>query len=118
MAVRGLEADGIITVHTTRRLGFHGWSPDGNALFFQAPVGQQIPTDQTRPAARTMAEAVPSRPSSALWWIASNGGVPHPVGLERPGLSAVRISPDATRLTFTAGFDGGEVRVAERLLSR
>jgi Tol biopolymer transport system component len=88
-------------IHTAKRLGFHGWTPDGNALFFTTPT-----------------EGSPSHPSSALWWIASNGGAPHATGLELPGLSTVRISPDATRLTFTAGFDGGEVRVAEGLLDR
>ena len=84
-------------IHTARRLGFHGWTPDGSALLFTTP-----------------ATGLSSRPSSALWSISANGGIPRATGIELPGLSMVRISPDGPRLTFTAGFDGGEVRMAER----
>jgi hypothetical protein len=92
---------GLVKIYTARRLGFHGWTPDGTTLFFTTP-----------------ADTPSARPSSTLWSIASTGGIPSPTGLEMPGLASVRISPDARRLTFTAGFDGGEIRVAERLLQR
>lgn len=92
---------GLVKIYTARRLGFHGWTPDGTALLFSTPT-----------------DPLSARPSGTLWSIASTGGIPSQTGLEMPGLASVRISPDARRLTFTAGFDGGEIRVAERLLYR
>ncbi len=78
-------------VHSAPRFTLHAWTREGD-LLFTAPV--------------TGAHTPPLR----LWSIPSTGGDPRDLRLEMRGLTGIRVSPDGTRLTFTAGFDGGEVR--------
>lgn len=80
------------------RLALHGWTPDGHALLVSRPASE-------------------NDPAAGLWWLPIEGGLQRPVGLDLRGLSAVRISPDGRLLTFTAGFEGGEVRVMEDVLA-
>jgi Tol biopolymer transport system component len=78
---------------------FQGWTPDGLDLLFARP--------------KSRGDKV-----NALWRIPAVGGPPRPVGLEMIGLRDVHISPDGARLTFTAGWQTGDVRMMENLLPR
>jgi Tol biopolymer transport system component len=78
---------------------FQGWTPDGFDLQF---VRSKSRGDDL----------------NALWRIPAAGGQPRPIGLEMVGLRDVHISPDGTRLTFTAGWQTGDVRTIENFLPR
>jgi serine/threonine-protein kinase len=78
-----------------KALIFQGWTPDGLDVFFtKAEKDQRF----------------------SLWRVPAGGGDPHPVGLDLPGLRDVHINRDGTQLTFTAGWETGEVRVMENFL--
>lgn len=81
-------------------LFFQGWTPDGLDLLFARPLSR---------------EERPNMPL-ALWRIPAVGGEPRRVGLEMVGLRDVHVGPDGTRLTFTAGWQTGDVRVMENFL--
>lgn len=68
------------------------WTPDGNQIWF-ARHGE-------------------------LWRVAAAGGRPEKLSLAMPGLAELRISPDATRLAFTAGKGTGEVWEMQHFLPR
>lgn len=79
---------------------FQGWTPDGSDLLFT----QQQPSDQRRDS------------PTALWRVSPSGGEPRRIGIEAVGLRDVHISPDGTRVTFTAGAETGDVRVMDNFL--
>jgi len=76
---------------------FQGWTPDGRDILFTQP-------DTQKPG------------MTALWRVSSSGAAPVPVGVEMPRLRDVHINRDASRLTFTAGAETGEVRVMQNFL--
>ena len=80
-------------------LFFQGWTPDGFALLFTKGSG-----DRTAP--------------TKLWRIPAHGGDARPVGLEMLGLRDVHITAAGTMLTFTAGWQTGDVRMMENFLPR
>lgn len=73
------------------------WTPDGLDLLFVQPVAKE-------------GNAV------GLWRVPAAGGAPAPMGLTMDGLRDVHISPDGASLTFTAGWQSGDVRVMEHFL--
>jgi dipeptidyl aminopeptidase/acylaminoacyl peptidase len=87
-------------VQVAQRFAFQGWTPRGD-LLFTTPVK----STQTPPPVR-------------LWRTSSTGGEPRDMGLEMRGLGGIRINADGTELSFTAGFDGGEVRAMEHAVPR
>lgn len=81
---------------------FQQWTPDGLDLLFT----RQQPADDGREAVTT------------LWRVPASGGAPQHTGLEAVGLRDVHISPDGTRITFTAGAETGDIRVMDNFLNR
>lgn len=79
-------------------LFFQGWLRNSTALLFT-----------TRPSADSQA--------FTLWSLALTGGAPHAVGLELEGLRDAHVNAGGSRLTFTAGWQTGEVRVMEHFLA-
>jgi Tol biopolymer transport system component len=68
------------------------WTPDGSQVWFAR--------------------------NGELWRIAAAGGRPEKLALRMPGLTELCISPDGTRLAFTAGQGSGEVWQMQHFLPR
>jgi len=77
--------------------------PDGHRLLIERP-SSAAPTGE--------------HPAFGLWVLRDWGGTPAPLGIEMPGLRAASVSPDGTRLAFTAGWPVREPWVLEHFQSR
>jgi serine/threonine-protein kinase len=75
---------------------FQDWSPDGQSILF------------TRDE--------PGNGQRSLWRVSIHGGDPERLGLSMEGLRDVRVRPDGTKLTFTAGWPRKELWVIENVL--
>jgi serine/threonine-protein kinase len=89
----------LLRTHAQEPLIFQGWTPDGLNILF------------TKPASRSSGEQ-----STVLWRIPAAGGEPLRIELEMVGLRDVHVDATGTRLTFTAGWQSGDVRVMEHSL--
>jgi WD40 repeat protein len=77
--------------------------PDGHRLLIERP-SSAAPTGE--------------HPAFGLWVLRDWGGTPESLGVEMPGLRAASVSPDGTRLAFTAGWPAREPWVLEHFQSR
>jgi Tol biopolymer transport system component len=84
-----------ITGTAANALFFQGWTPDGLEILFTKEEKEK---------------------RFSLWRMNVGGGEPRAVGLDMPGLRDLHINGDGTRLTFTAGWETGEVRVMRNFL--
>ncbi len=79
-------------------LMFQDWTPDGSEVLFT----------------RWNFE---SPKAVSLWRVSIDEGEPQPVGLAREGLRDISVSPDGSRITFTAGWPRAEIWGLENLLT-
>ena len=77
-------------------VSFEDWTPDGQAVLFLKW----------------------SKASNSLWRVSIQGGDPEPLGLARERLRDVRMNPQGTKVTYTAGVPWQELWVLENFIPR
>jgi Tol biopolymer transport system component len=95
----GGEAREVAKAPAGELLLFQDWTPDGTTLLFTTWIPE------------------PRQPVS-LFRVSVNGGEPESLRLIREGLRDVSVSPDGTRITFTAGWPRAEIWGLENLLTK
>jgi Tol biopolymer transport system component len=77
-------------------VSFEDWTSDGQAVLFLKW----------------------SKTSNSLWRVSIHGGDPEPLGLAMERLRDVRMNPQGTKITYTAGVPWQELWVLENFLPR
>jgi Tol biopolymer transport system component len=77
-----------------------GWTHDGRQILFV----RTAPADAERGR------------QGELWAVSVDGGAPRRLGISRPALRDVRVSPDGSRIAFTTGFPDEGLWIFENFL--